>query len=285
MTNSIHPNTSIGRVSLKVADLGHSLDFYQRSLGFTVHHRENGSASLGAGGPDLLELVEQTGARQMRGTTGLYHYAVRVPSRTQLAFSLKNILQTQTLVQGFSDHLVSEAIYLPDPDGNGIEIYRDRPRDQWPRENGRLRMATEPLDLDDLLSELDGHAENWSGLHSDTIIGHVHLHVRDIPEAERFYRDVLGFDLVLRYGPSAAFLSAGGYHHHIGVNTWAGAGAPPPPEDAVGLRWFEISSPSQDALEQVAGQARQAGYTLEEREEGLYLRDPSENGILLGVSL
>lgn len=285
MTNSIHPNTSIGRVSLKVADLGHSLDFYQRSLGFTVHHRENGSASLGAGGPDLLELVEQTGARQMRGTTGLYHYAVRVPSRTQLAFSLKNILQTQTLVQGFSDHLVSEAIYLPDPDGNGIEIYRDRPRDQWPRENGRLRMATEPLDLDDLLSELDGHAENWSGLHSDTIIGHVHLHVRDIPEAERFYRDVLGFDLVLRYGPSAAFLSAGGYHHHIGVNTWAGAGAPPPPEDAVGLRWFEISSPSQDALEQVAGQARQAGYTLEEREDGLYLRDPSENGILLGVSL
>lgn len=285
MTNSIHPNTSIGRVSLKVADLGHSLDFYQRSLGFTVHHRENGSASLGAGGPDLLELVEQTGARQMRGTTGLYHYAVRVPSRTQLAFSLKNILQTQTLVQGFSDHLVSEAIYLPDPDGNGIEIYRDRPRDQWPRENGKLRMATDPLDLDDLLSELDGHAENWSGLHSDTIIGHVHLHVRDIPEAERFYRDVLGFDLVLRYGPSAAFLSAGGYHHHIGVNTWAGAGAPPPPEDAVGLRWFEISSPSQDALEQVAGQARQAGYTLEEREEGLYLRDPSENGILLGVSL
>jgi len=285
MKNTIHPNTSIGRVSLRVADLERSLGFYQRSLGFSLHDRANRRASLGAGGPDLLELVEDPGARQVRGTTGLYHFAVLVPSRTELALSLRNILETRTPVQGFADHLVSEAIYLPDPDGNGIEIYRDRPRDQWPREGGRLRMATDPLDLDGLLSELEGQNGSWSGLHSDTVIGHMHLHVRDIAEAEGFYRDVLGFDLVLRYGPSASFLSAGGYHHHIGVNTWAGMGAPAPPEDAVGLRWYEIRIPNRDELDRVADQARQAGYALEKRGEGLYLQDPSRNGILLGVIL
>ncbi|MCK5313844.1 MAG: VOC family protein [Anaerolineales bacterium] len=283
MTNTIHPNTRIGQVSLTVGDLKRSLDFYQSVLGLSIHHRENGRALLGAGGPDLLELLEQPGARQVPGRTGLYHFAVLVPSRTQLAFSLKNILETQTPVQGFADHLVSEAIYLPDPDGNGIEIYRDRPRDQWRQEDGRLRMATDPLDLDGLLAELEGHDEPWSGLHPKTVIGHIHLHVRDIPEAESFYRDVLGFDLMLRYGPSAAFLSAGGYHHHLGVNTWAGVGAPPPPQDAVGLRWYEIRLPTQAELDGVANQARQAGYSLEEREEGLFLRDPSGNGVLLGV--
>jgi len=283
MKNTIHPNTNIGRVSLRVADLERSLDFYQRSLGFSLHDRANGRASLGAGGLDLLELVGDPGARQVRGTTGLYHFAVLVPSRTELAFSLRNILETRTPVQGFADHLVSEAIYLPDPDGNGIEIYRDRPRDQWPREGGRLRMATDPLDLDGLLSELEGHNGSWSGLQPDTIIGHMHLHVRDVAEAENFYRDVLGFDLVLRYGPSASFLSAGGYHHHIGVNTWAGLGAPAPPPDAVGLYWYEIRIPNRDELDRVAEQARQAGYALEERGEGFYLQDPSGNGVLLRV--
>ena len=283
MTFTIHPNTSIGRVSLKVADLERSLDFYQCSLGFGVYDRENGRASLGAGRMDLLDLVEEAGARQARGTTGLYHFAVLVPTRKELATSLRNILETGTPVQGFADHLVSEAIYLPDPDGNGIEIYRDRPRDQWPREGGRLRMATDPLDLDGLMSELEGHNGSWNGLHPETVIGHMHLHVRDISEAEGFYHDVLGFDLVLRYGPSASFLSAGGYHHHLGVNTWAGAGAPPPPEDAVGLRWYEIRIPDQDDLDRVTEQARQAGHALEEREDGLFMRDPSGNGVLLGV--
>ncbi len=282
MTNTIHPNTNIGRVSLRVADLERSLGFYRRSLGFSLHDRENGQASLGAGEVDLLELVEDPGARQVRGTTGLYHFAVRVPSRTELAFSLKNILETQTPVQGFADHLVSEAIYLPDPDGNGIEIYRDRPRDQWPREGGRLRMATDPLDLDGLLSELEGINGSWSGLHTGTVVGHIHLHVRDILEAENFYHGVLGFDLVLRYGPSASFLSAGGYHHHIGVNTWAGVGAPAPPPDAVGLRWYEIRTPDQDEMDRVAERVRQAGYALEKREDGLFMRDPSGNGVLLG---
>lgn len=283
MTYSIHPNTSIGRVSLRVSDLSRAVDFYQRSLGFSLHDSANRWVSLGVGDQELLELVECPGAHQVRGRTGLYHFAVLVPSRTELAFSLRNILETGTPIQGFADHLVSEAIYLPDPDGNGIEIYRDRPRDQWPRENGHLRMATDPLDLDSLLSELEGQNGSWSGLHTDTVVGHMHLHVRDIPEAESFYRDVLGFDLVLRYGPSASFLSAGGYHHHLGVNTWAGMGAPPPPQDAVGLRWYEIRTPDQDDLDRVAEQADQAGYALERREDGLFMRDPSGNGVLLGV--
>jgi catechol 2,3-dioxygenase len=285
MSNTIHSNTRIGRVSLTVADLKRSLDFYQSALGFSIHTHVNGRASLGAGGTDLLELVEKPGARQVRATTGLYHFAVLVPTRFQLALSLKNILETQTPVQGFADHLVSEAIYLPDPDGNGIEIYRDRPRDQWRQEDGRLRMATDPLDLDDLLAELEGHNGPWSGLHPETLIGHIHLHVRDISEAEGFYQKVLGFDLMLRYGPSASFLSAGGYHHHLGVNTWAGAGAPQPPEDAVGLRWYEIRLPNQAELDKIADQVRQAGCALDERRDGLFIRDPSENGVLLGVDV
>ena len=141
------------------------------------------------------------------------------------------------------------------------------------------------FDLDGLLSELEGQNGSWSGLHPDTVIGHMHLHVRDVSEAESFYRDVLGFDLVLRYGPSASFLSAGGYHHHLGVNTWAGVGAPPPPQDAVGLRWYEIRLPDQAEEERLASQARRAGYSLVDRPDRLFLRDPSGNGVLLGVKL
>ena len=198
-----------------------------------------------------------------------------------MAQSLRRIAETRTPVEGFADHLVSEAIYLPDPDGNGIEIYRDRPRAEWQFTNGQLKMGTDPLDVDGVLAELAGQAEPWSGLHPDTVLGHMHLHVANIPQAEAFYRDVLGFDLVMRYGPTASFLSAGGYHHHIGVNTWSGSTLPP--SDAVGLRWFVIHLPDKDELGRVTERVRQAGVALEEREEGLLLRDPVQNGIILAV--
>lgn len=278
---SIHPDTTLGPVVLTVADLSRSLDFYRDRLGFKLHRQNNSTAALGAGGADLLELVEQPGARKAPRTTGLYHFAVLVPSRLALAHSLWRLIETETPVQGFADHLVSEAIYLPDPDGNGIEIYRDRSRDQWPRINGQLQMATNPIDLDGILGELAGHDEDWAGLHPDTIIGHVHLHVRDVDEAEHFYHEVLGFDRIMRYGPSAVFLSAGGYHHHIGVNTWAGAGAPPPPPESVGLRWFTIQLPDPAARDAIADRSRRAGVTVEERAGGLFMRDPSQNGIVL----
>src|SRR5262249_53780909 len=156
------------------------------------------------------------------------------------------------------DHLVSEALYLDDPDGNGIEIYRDRPRAEWPRSGGRIRMATDPLDLDGIVAELDRDDRPWDGLAPATVIGHVHLHVADLRAAEAFYHGVLGFDIITNYGGSALFVSAGGYHHHLGLNTWAGVGAPPSPADAAGLRRFAVVLPDPGALEQVAARVRQA---------------------------
>jgi catechol 2,3-dioxygenase len=269
----------LGAVHLTVSNLARSLEFYQQIIGFKLHRRNDNMAYLGAGQNDLLVLTEQAQAQPPRGTTGLYHFAILTPSRFELAQSLKRIAETRTPVEGFADHLVSEAIYLPDPDGNGIEIYRDRPRSEWKYPNGQLKMGTEPLDIQDLLGELAGHETAWAGLHAETTIGHIHLHVANIPQAEAFYQGVLGFDLIIRYGPSASFLSAGGYHHHIGVNTWAGK--VPPPPGAVGLRYFVIRLPNAQALNDVANNVRQAGIPLEERDEGLFLQDPVENGIVL----
>lgn len=281
MTYIIHPDTTLGYVHLTVSDLERSLAFFQQVLGFQVHRHEGDTAHLGAGRADLLLLTERPQARRVSYTTGLYHFAILVPSRLELAQVLKRIVETRTPVQGFADHLVSEAIYLPDPDGNGIEIYRDRPRAQWPFKDGQLQMGTDPLEVDDLLGELTGHPEPWSGLHSDTTLGHVHLHVADIAQAEAFYRDLLGFDLMQRYGPTASFLSAGGYHHHLGINTWAGVGAPPPPPDAVGLRWYIIRLPNAAELARVADRVRRAGVKIEEHQAGLFLRDPAQNGMIL----
>lgn len=278
---AIHPATRLGYVHLIVSDLERSLAFYQQVLGFEIHRREVDRAYLGVGRTDLLVLTERRQAHKVQGTTGLYHFAILVPSRLELAQSLKNIAETQTPVDGFADHLVSEAIYLSDPDGNGIEIYRDRPRSEWKFQNGQLKMATDPIDLNGVLAELEGVSEPWAGLHPDTVLGHMHLHVSDLPQAEAFYHEVLGFDLMVRYGPSASFLSAGGYHHHIGINTWAGVGAPPPPPDATGLRWYVIRLPDSEELAKVVDRVRSAGLEPEEQQRGLLVRDPAQNGILL----
>ncbi len=281
MDEKLPAETTIGRVRLAVSSLDRAVQFYTDRLGFRLHRRQNGAAELGAGERDLVELVEQPDAKRVLGTTGLYHFAVLTPSRRALAKSLRRIAETRTPVQGFADHGVSEAIYLPDPDGNGIEIYRDRPREEWPLRDGRLAMVTDPLDLDGILSELDGRDELGEGLEPGTVIGHVHLHVRDIAEAEAFYCGVLGFDLVQRYGHTASFVSAGGYHHHLGLNTWAGVGAPPPPPEAVGLRWFEVVLPDRMSMQAVVERARAAGHRAEEHESGVLVRDPSGNGVLL----
>src|SRR3989441_9331341 len=222
---TIHPATIIDSVHLTISDLNRSVRFYEAQLGFKVHRRDDRTAWLGPGGNDLLVLTESERAPRVRGTTGLYHFAVLVPSRIELARSLRRLVETDTVMQGFADHGVSEALYLADPDGNGIEIYRDRPRADWPIVNGRLQMGADPLDLDRILAEDsggDGH-----GLAPGTGIGHVHLHVSRLAGAERFYVDGLGFEVMQRYGPSALFGSAGGDHHHIGLNTWAGVRAPP----------------------------------------------------------
>lgn len=281
---TIAPETKIGVVSIAVSDLERALAFYENALGFRQHRRQGQRAFLGAGGPDLLILNEVPGAQQTKGTTGLYHFAILLPTRLDLARFLRHFADNDLRLQGFSDHLVSEAIYLSDPDGNGIEVYRDRPRSQWPQQDGRLQMATDPLDLQDLLAELTGEEPPWAKLPQETTIGHIHLHVSNLPRDERFYHEVLGFDVMTRYGASASFLSAGGYHHHVGINVWAGVGAAPAPADAAGLRWYTIDLPSREALDALLERLEETGVTTEEREEGLFLRDRSENGIVLRVA-
>jgi catechol 2,3-dioxygenase len=183
-------------------------------------------------------------------------------------------------MQGAADHGVSEALYLADVDGNGIEIYRDRPRGEWPIVDGRLQMGADPIDFDDLLAAADEKpASAGEGLAHGTVIGHVHLHVSRIADAQRFYVDVLGFELVQRYGPSALFVSAGGYHHHVGLNTWAGVGAPPPPPGAVGLRHFDVRLPGDAAVADVLVRVRAADVPIESVTGGFLVRDPAGNAI------
>jgi catechol 2,3-dioxygenase len=261
---AIDPETRIGAVHLTVASLDASIRFYESHLGLVVHRRDGPTAALGvgaAGAPDLLRLSECERAPRVRGTTGLYHFAVLVPSRADLGRALRRLVETGTVMQGAADHGVSEALYLADVDGNGIEIYRDRPRAEWPFVQGQLRMGADPLDFDELRSAADDAA--GSQLARETTIGHVHLHVSALDEAQRFYVDVLGFELMQRYGPSALFVSAGGYHHHIGLNTWAGVGAPPPPSGAIGLKHFDVRLPDAAAIDAVVERIRAANIPLE----------------------
>lgn len=285
-STSIHPDTRLGSVHLTVSDLDRSLQFYGSALGLRTRRREEAVAELGTGTASLLILWERAGAKpRPPHTSGLYHFAILLPARADLARALQRLVEARYPIDGASDHLVSEAVYLADPDGNGIETYADRPRSAWPVQNGRLRMDTLPLDIDDLMGELQTHPPAATGLPDGARIGHVHLHVADLGAAEAFYRDVLGFDLMVRYGDSASFLSAGGYHHHIGLNTWAGVGAPPPPPDAAGLRYFTIRLPNAAELARVVGRVRHAGVPIEETPDGVLVHDPSQNGLLLSASV
>ncbi len=279
--NSIHPETTIGAVKLTVSDLERSVTFYRNSLGLSVHRQSNNEAFLGAGNRDLLVLEEILGARPMLNSTGLYHFAILLPTRLHLAQALVNLNHSATQLQGFADHLVSEAIYLADPDGNGIEIYRDRPRNQWSYKNGELQMATLPLDLEGILNELTNRQETWLRLPPSTRIGHIHLKVSSIPKTDAFYTEIFGFDLITRFGSSAGFVSAGGYHHHIAYNTWHSNGAPPPPANAVGLQWFAVELPDLDSYEATLARLRHAEIDMEERTDGILAHDPSLNGILI----
>lgn len=277
--SKLSPKTELGYVSLTVSDLRRSVRFYQESLGFKLLQEEESTAYLGAGEETLLVLDEQPGAMHYARRTGLYHFAILTPSRKELGSVLKNLIESETRIQGGADHLVSEAIYLTDPDGNGIEIYRDRPRVEWEYEGGTLKMATDPLDFQGILGAADGNGATWTGLDVETRLGHMHLHVADLSQAAVFYEHALGFDLQLYYGTSAAFLAAGGYHHHIGINTWNGVGAPPPPPGSVGLRHYSVTIPSQDEMARLIERMERAGVSYEENEDGLFVKDPSQNGI------
>ena len=232
----IAPQTTVGAVELTVSDLARSLDYYRATVGLETLETGAGRASLGVSGRELLVLVEEPGARSARGHTGLFHFALLVPQRADLARWLAHAARDRVRLEGLSDHNVSEAIYLRDPDSHGIEIYADRPRSIWEGEVAG-RMTTLPLDVDNLLGLLDDPgSEPFDGLEAGTVMGHVHLCVASIPETVAFYRDVVGFGLMAQLGNQAAFLSAGGYHHHLGGNTWESAGASPAPPGTARLR-------------------------------------------------
>jgi catechol 2,3-dioxygenase len=269
----------MGAVELTVSDLERSLAYYRNSIGLDVLEQADGRASLGADGTELLVLDEVPGARPAPRNTGLFHFALLVPERRALARWLAHAIREQVPLTGASDHFVSEALYLRDPDQHGIEIYADRPREVW--EGQVARMTTETLDLENLLGELgDAESEPFEGLPGGTTMGHVHLQVAELDETLRFYRDVLGFDLMASI-PSAAFLAAGGYHHHVGANTWQSAGASPPPDGAAALRRATIVLPDAEARDEVARRVAAEGEEPEETPEGAVVRDPSGNSLLL----
>ena len=272
--------TRLGAVTLQVSDLERSTRYYTEVLGFQIRDRQPASVALGAanGGMALVQLRERPGAAPVprRGRLGLYHFAILLPDRAALGRFVKH-LAAIGMPAGMSDHLVSEAIYLTDPDGLGIEVYADRPRDTWRHEQRQLVMATEPLDVDDLVRAAG--AIGWTGMPAGTVIGHVHLHVGDIAAASRFYHEGLGFDRMVWNYPGALFLAAGGYHHHLGTNTWAAGAAPAGEGDARLLEW-EVLVPAADDVRRAAESVASVGGSI----EGSVARDPWGTAVRVAVA-
>ena len=265
--------TRIRYVQLRVSNLDKSVKFYSELLGFRAVGKTDSTVSLAAGGEPIILLTEDRTAVQRPGrSTGLFHAAIRVPNRTELARVFKRLYDNRWPFQGFADHGVSEALYLADPDGIGLELYADRPKQDWKYVNGNLQMGTWELDLDALIALLDNNGSTSTMADEKTDIGHVHLNISDLSSAERFYSNTLGFDVVQRDYPGALFVSAGGYHHHIGLNIWAGRGAPPPPTNAVGMIRFGIEIPDRKGFDEFLTRAGGSS-TKQQNRRSVILRD------------
>jgi len=288
---SIHPATLMGHVSLTVANLENQLAFYQQVLGFKLHWRAGNKAGLGAGSADLLRLTEEPNLKKYRGVTGLYHFAVLFPNRRELAIAVARLFELKYR-NSPTDHIMTKTTYLDDPEGNGIELYCESPEDGTfiienndfvtRRADGSLSDGREALDVKALFSHLKQDDKLDAPIPPETRVGHVHLHVRNVQEAVDFYHGVIGFDVMgMSSTFKAAFISAGGYHHHLGLNAWQGEGAPPPPADAAGLRHFTVDFANQKALDEVVARVDQAGIPSNKLEEGLLVYDPSQNGVVL----
>ena len=273
-------DTRLGAIRLRAGDVGLLRDFYERAIGLRALESSDGVVLLGSGDGALVELVSDPDApaRPPR-TTGLFHLALLVPARADLARALRRVFEAGWHLSGASDHLVSEALYLSDPEGNGIELYRDRPREEWPRQGDEVAMATLPLDLEGLLAEPGGDTDA-SAVPEGTVLGHVHLQVSDLDSAAAFWVDALGLDVTASLYPGALFVSAGGYHHHVGLNTWAGVGAPRPPAGARGLDRFEVVLPDEASLEAARERLTAVGEVRED-DVGVVAEDPSGNAMLL----
>ena len=270
----------LGAVELTVTDLERSIAFYEDALGLQVHSRSSdpGRAALGAGEEDLVVLHEDAAARPAGRHAGLFHFALLSGSREELARAVARLAARGVAITGASDHGVSEAIYLRDPDANGIELYADRPRAAWPapdQAGARVGMFTIALDVDDLLATIAGEGDPPDRAAPGLVLGHVHLHVGDVERALAFYRDVLGFEEMARLGPAAAFVAAGGYHHHLGVNVWRGAGVPAAPAGAVGLRVWDVVLEHDDEVAAVRERVEAARVPVEDGDGGGFVaRDP-----------
>ncbi len=280
---SIDPRTRLGVVRLRVRDLDAMARFYSVAIGLRELTRTHERVTLGVrDGVPLVELLHRPGADpRSDGTTGLFHLALLVPDRAAVAAAIRRVTEAGWSFTGASDHLVSEAVYLRDPEGNGIELYRDRAPEDWTWEDGAVKMATLPLDVPMVMRELP--PEPAPTMPEPTVMGHVHLNVSGIPATEAFYAGVLGFDVTTRGYPGALFLSAGGYHHHIGSNTWEGPGAPPPPAGALGLDAFEVVLPDREALDRTLARVGEAGLEAIDDEAGVLVADPSQNHLLLRI--
>jgi catechol 2,3-dioxygenase len=279
---SLDPATDIGTVTLKVVDQERSLAFYTLVIGLEVIQHDEQRAVLGAGNQAILLLEEVPGAVHLaRNVTGLYHAAILFPDRHSLAVKIAQI-RAINYSFGYSDHLVSEAFYLDDPDANGLELYRDRPRSEWTWVDGEVQMALDPIDFDNFFAEIkegDPALTNPTAP-AGTKLGHMHLRVGNIAEATAFYHGVLGFDITAHM-PGALFVSAGGYHHHIGMNTWESLNGKPAIEQSAGLREFSISLPDQAELDRLTQQIEAAGIAVERNGESATVYDPWQNRIKL----
>ncbi len=281
---SLDPATTLGAVRLTVRDLDAVQSYYERVIGLKTLDRTGDVVQLGAApGATLVELHGVPDAPQRPPhTTGLFHLALLVPDRPALAQTIQRVVSTGVRFTGASDHLVSEAMYLRDPEGNGIELYRDRPRSEWQWQGENVAMDTLALDVDAVMAELPQAPDE--GMPAGTIVGHVHLNIRDIAEAEAFYSGIIGFEVMVRGYPGALFVAAGGSHHHIGLNTWNGEHAPAPPAGAAGLRSFDVVLPDAAALDDVLSRVSGAGIAAVEAGGGTLVADPSGNHLLLRLA-
>lgn len=270
------PNMYVKHVEIKVADMERSLKYYTEVIGFQILQQSADRVTFTTDGKtSILSIIQPKGAFQSpRKTTGLYHFAILLPSRKDLANIIKHF-QLNNIYFGASDHDVSEALYLRDPDHNGIEIYVDRAPEEWKWTNDQVYMKTEPLNLTDIKREQQGE---WKGLPANTVMGHIHLHVANLKEAEKFYT-TLGYRVVLRYGSQALFMSTGNYHHHIGLNTWNGEDAPKPAENQVGLEVFTVQFDDRD--ENLIERLNASGASVEKTANGFITIDPAGNRILV----
>lgn len=291
----IHPQTKPGYVHLKVADLKNQLAFYQQVLGLRLHWKDENSAGLGAGGADFVRLTQIQNGKRYRGVTGIYHFAILFPNRRELARVISRLFSMHWPNYP-TDHVMTKTTYLDDPEGNNIELYCESPEDGifvvnadgsfYARHaDGRPSDGREPLDVDALLAHLTKDDRLDEPVPPEVHMGHFHMYVANLNETRRFYHELLGFDDmgVARSGFRMGMVSAGGYHHHIGYNTWQGEGAPPPPPDALGLKNISFVLPDRAAWDQLLARIEEVELPYTQTDEGILVTDPAQNNVLFSI--